>query len=74
MDKGLINIDSKSIYYEFINADLLSKDKPLLIFLHHGVGSVRQWGDFPFLLSNSLQYPALLYDRYGYGKSEGLKI
>ena len=44
MDKGLINVDSKSIYYEFINAELLNRDAmhyvsiPLLIFLHHGVG------------------------------------
>ena len=74
MDKGLINVDSKSIYYEFISSDLRNNDKPLLIFLHHGVGSVRQWGDFPLLLSKSLQYPGLLYDRYGYGKSEGLKM
>jgi pimeloyl-ACP methyl ester carboxylesterase len=74
MKDGLINIDGKAIYYEFINSDLLNNlnPEPLLIFLHHGVGSVRQWADFPLLLSSSLKYPALLYDRYGYGRSEAL--
>ena len=69
-----IDIDGKSIYYEYINKHFSGNDKPLLIFLHHGVGSIRQWSDFPLLLSNSLQYPALLYDRYGYGKSDALTV
>lgn len=73
MNKGFINIDSHSIYYEYINDKFQNNDSPLIIFLHHGVGSIKQWGNFPLLLSNSLQYPALLYDRYGYGMSEGLK-
>jgi pimeloyl-ACP methyl ester carboxylesterase len=73
MEKGNINIGQNSIYFEFINPQYLQKNTPLLIFLHHGVGSVSQWMDFPELLSDSIKYPALLYDRYGYGKSDGLR-
>lgn len=59
-------------YYEFLNKEFLSPEKPLLVFLHEGLGSVKQWKEFPALLSNKLGYAALLYDRYGHGLSEEL--
>ena len=65
--------DGHKINYEFINKSYETKDKPFLVFLHEGLGSIKQWKKFPILLSNKLGYPALLYDRYGYGKSEPLK-
>lgn len=67
---GYLTINSKSIYYEFINKDLLSGTTPVLIFLHEGLGSCEQWRTFPAELSNALQLPAFMYDRYGYAKSE----
>ncbi len=42
----------------------------MLIFLHEGLGTSEQWKDFPKLLSNKFTFPALMYDRYGYGKSQ----
>jgi pimeloyl-ACP methyl ester carboxylesterase len=68
-----IKIDGKNLYYEFINKDFLSEGKPLLVFLHEGLGCSELWRDFPLLVSNATKSPVLLYDRYGYGKSEGLK-
>ncbi len=41
-----------------------------LVFLHEGLGSVGQWRDFPSLLCEKTGLPALVYDRWGYGKSE----
>lgn len=41
-----------------------------LVFLHEGLGSIGQWRDFPSLLSERTGLPALVYDRWGYGKSE----
>ena len=66
---GYININSVAIYYEFINHHLLSNNKPVLVFLHEGLGSCAQWKDFPFMLSEELNIPVFMYDRYGYGKS-----
>jgi len=45
---------------------------PTLVFLHEGLGSIRQWRDFPQKVVRATGYRALVYDRYGYGKSEVL--
>jgi pimeloyl-ACP methyl ester carboxylesterase len=71
--EGYIQVNSVNIYYEFLNKALLSEGKPLLVFLHEGLGSVAQWKDFPELLCEKTNCPALLYDREGHGKSEALK-
>jgi pimeloyl-ACP methyl ester carboxylesterase len=75
MEKNLTFLISNGhkINYEFINKSYETQDKPFLIFLHEGLGSIKQWREFPVLLSNKVGYPALLYDRYGYGKSESLR-
>jgi len=70
---GFINVQGVSLHYEFLHPELLSTDKPLLVFLHEGLGSIAQWKDFPALLSNKMNYPALVFDRYGHGLSEKLK-
>ncbi|MDR3613426.1 MAG: alpha/beta hydrolase [Candidatus Obscuribacterales bacterium] len=54
--------------YLFINEKQLAR-KPLLIFLHEGLGSVEMWRDFPQQVCESLKLPGLLYSRYGYGRS-----
>ena len=43
---------------------------PTLVFLHEGLGSIRQWRDFPQALAAELGLPAMIYDRFGYGASE----
>jgi pimeloyl-ACP methyl ester carboxylesterase len=43
---------------------------PHLVFLHEGLGSVGQWKDFPLSLCKITKLPALVFDRWGYGKSE----
>jgi pimeloyl-ACP methyl ester carboxylesterase len=71
--EGYIQVNSVNIYYEFLNKELLSEGKPLLVFLHEGLGSVAQWKDFPELLCKKTNCPGLLYDREGHGKSDALK-
>jgi pimeloyl-ACP methyl ester carboxylesterase len=66
-------INGHKIHYHFLNANLISEKKPTLVFLHEGLGSIMQWKDFPDEISSKLELPALVYDRYGYGKSEKLK-
>ncbi|MGH6980326.1 MAG: alpha/beta fold hydrolase [Stellaceae bacterium] len=46
---------------------------PALIFLHEGLGSVALWRDFPDRLAAATGAPALVYSRYGYGKSDRLQ-
>lgn len=45
---------------------------PAVVFLHHGLGSVAQWRDFPRKLTASLGLPGLAYDRIGHGRSPAL--
>ena len=46
---------------------------PVLVFLHEGLGSIRQWRDFPEQVARATGCRALVYDRYGYGKSDVLR-
>lgn len=66
----LISVSEKSIYYGFIDPELLSKSTPLLVFLHEGLGCSEQWKDFHVTLCEKLRLPGLFYDRYGYGRSQ----
>lgn len=47
--------------------------EPTLVFLHEGLGSIRQWRDFPAQVARATGCRALIYDRYGYGKSDVLR-
>jgi len=45
------------------------KDRPLMIFLHEGLGSLAMWENFPYLVCQALGWRGLVYSRPGYGKS-----
>ena len=60
----------RSLAYEWVGED--SGGKPTLVFLHEGLGSIRQWRDFPAQLAAATGCRALVYDRYGYGQSDVL--
>ena len=47
-------------------------DRPTLVFLHEGLGSVALWKNFPADVVAATGCPALVYSRYGYGKSDRL--
>lgn len=47
--------------------------EPTLVFLHEGLGSIGQWRDFPARVAAATSCRALVYDRYGYGKSDVLQ-
>jgi pimeloyl-ACP methyl ester carboxylesterase len=61
----------RSLAYEWVGED--SGGKPTLVFLHEGLGSIRQWRDFPAKMAAATSCRALVYDRYGYGQSEVLQ-
>ena len=60
----------RSLAYEWVGED--SGGKPTLVFLHEGLGSIRQWRDFPAQVAAASGCRALVYDRYGYGQSDVL--
>lgn len=45
---------------------------PPLVFLHEGLGSVSMWRDFPDHVARRVGAPAIIYSRFGYGKSSAL--
>jgi pimeloyl-ACP methyl ester carboxylesterase len=44
-------------------------DRPLMVFLHEGLGSLAMWRDFPACLVDALGWRGLVYSRPGYGRS-----
>lgn len=61
------------INFEIINPHLEDIEKPVLIFLHEGLGSIGQWKNFPQKVCDSLNLKGIVYDRFGYGLSDTLK-
>ena len=55
------------IEYQLIDAD--RTDRPLVCFLHEGLGSVAMWRDFPDALCEQANVRGLVYSRPGYGRS-----
>lgn len=64
----LVNAAGHSLYYESIEGR-----GPTLVFLHEGLGSIRQWRDFPAKIAEATGCRAIIYDRYGYGQSDILQ-
>ena len=60
----------RKLEYQRIDAD---EAKPVIVFLHEGLGSISQWRDFPHKVVAATGCPALLYARYGYGQSDVLE-
>lgn len=46
-----------------------SHDAPVVVMLHHGLGSVSTWKDFPEKVNEVTGLPVLAYSRLGHGKS-----
>jgi pimeloyl-ACP methyl ester carboxylesterase len=55
------------IEYQWVGSEDLSK--PLIVFLHEGLGSLAMWKDFPQQLCVAANCRGLVYSRPGYGKS-----
>lgn len=66
-----LSVAGHALAYEWIDA--AEPDRPTLVFLHEGLGSIRQWRDFPLQAAKATGCRALVYDRYGYGQSDALQ-
>jgi pimeloyl-ACP methyl ester carboxylesterase len=45
------------------------RDRPLVVFLHEGLGSLAMWKDFPRQFCDAADLRGLVYSRPGYGRS-----
>src|ERR1051325_2313637 len=66
----VVKAAGRSLSYEWIEGD--ARARPTLIFLHEGLGSIRQWRDFPPKAAAATGCRVLVYDRYGYRQPEVL--
>jgi pimeloyl-ACP methyl ester carboxylesterase len=62
-------VSGRSIEYRAIPGDAARHP---LVFLHEGLGSMELWRDFPDKVAARLGAPAIIYSRFGYGRSDGL--
>jgi pimeloyl-ACP methyl ester carboxylesterase len=57
---------------EYERIDVGGHDRPVLVMLHEGLGSIEMWRDFPQLLAHATAARVVVYSRYGYGNSDPL--
>jgi len=63
-------VASHRIEYERI--EIARAERPTLVFLHEGLGSVAMWRDFPARAAHATNCNVLIYSRRGYGNSDPL--
>jgi len=70
-DSQFVSVDwhgrKVSIEHQWIARALVNR--PLIVFLHEGLGSVSMWKDFPSRLCHAAGARGLVYSRPGYGRS-----
>jgi len=66
-----VDCAGRSLEYERVG-DAAAR-APALVFLHEGLGSIRQWREFPAQVAGATGRRALVYSRYGYGQSDVLR-
>ncbi len=66
-------VRGQKLAYQWINNEPRNAGKPVIVFLHEGLGCMKLWRDFPHSLCKSTGFRGLMYDRYGYGESEKIK-
>lgn len=64
-----INGSGKHVHIEYQWVGSADAARPLMIFLHEGLGSVAMWKDFPQRLCEATNCRGLVYSRPGYGQS-----
>ena len=64
-----INWAGKTVRNEFQWVGSADANRPLIVFLHEGLGSVAMWKDFPQQLCEAANCRGLVYSRPGYGQS-----
>lgn len=71
MSSGFVDIDwaGRPVRIEKAWVGVADAARPLIVFLHEGLGSVSMWRDFPQRLCAAANCRGLVYSRPGYGRS-----
>ncbi len=64
-----ISFDNRRIRIEYQWLRPERAQRPLVVFLHEGLGSVSMWRDFPREFCEAGDFRGLVFSRYGYGRS-----
>ncbi|MCK5316674.1 MAG: alpha/beta fold hydrolase [Anaerolineales bacterium] len=64
-DQGFYEINGHKLYWEQHGAN----DAPVLLLLHHGLGSIHSWRRQIAAFTNA-GWRVIVYDRWGYGRSD----
>lgn len=66
--------DSVEVSWVFPDGNKVNwRHLPPIVFLHHGFGSVGDWGAFPSRIASATGKPCLIYSRRGCGGSSALR-
>lgn len=65
---GFVQVGGRNLEYQLIPAHQINR--PTLVLLHEGLGSVSMWRDFPARLAAATGCRILVYSRHGYGQSD----
>ena len=71
MHSGFVRACGHKLEYQLIPAHQINR--PTLVLLHEGLGSISMWRDFPARLAAATGCRTLVYSRYGYGQSDVLE-
>ena len=71
MHSSFVRVCERNLEYLLIPAHQINR--PTLVLLHEGLGSVAMWRDFPARLAAATGCRTLVYSRYGYGQSDVLQ-
>ena len=69
---AFVDVDGERLEYLLIAAQ--RKDRPTLVFLHEGLGSVALWRDFPARVAQATACRTLLWSRFGHGHSASSSV
>jgi len=67
---SFVEVLGRSLEYQLIPAHQI--DRPTLVFLHEGLGSIAMWRDFPARVAQLTGCRTLIWSRTGYGQSSPL--
>ena len=76
MKQGVLEIRHRGRAYEIETLCLATgpASRPVLVFLHEGLGSAASWKTVPETLGTQTGCPVFSYSRPGYGKSSGIRL
>ena len=67
---AFVEAGGSRLEYEWVGVG--PADRPTIVMLHEGLGSVAMWRDFPLQVARATGLRVLVYSRRGYGRSDPL--